>query len=146
MNLQNKGRYFKNMYLCWRFEIRMYKRIDIRSNSFEASKRALAAFLLALFVYHVASTGFFWHTHIINGRYIIHSHLYPGTASSPGHEHSTAQFQLIDVLSLLLAMGISVAMLSHFLRERTIVRIVASSYFPNRLYLLPYSLRAPPAC
>ena len=70
-------------YLCGRFfgmrQIRTY----------------CAVLLLALFSCYYAGISLFFHTHIVNGSTVVHSHL--GGASS--HNHSDSQYAVIDILS-----------------------------------------------
>lgn len=61
----------------------------------------IKTFLLLLFIFYSASINFFYHTHVINGVTIVHSHLYSGDENgNPTHEHSGSQLQLIHQLSV----------------------------------------------
>ena len=53
-------------------------------------------FLPVLFISYIGCISLFTHSHVVNGVTIVHSHPYkPGTE----HEHTTAEFQLIHMLS-----------------------------------------------
>ena len=53
-------------------------------------------FLPVLFLSYIGCISLFTHTHVVNGVTIVHSHPYQ---SGGGHEHTTAEFQLIHLLS-----------------------------------------------
>lgn len=53
-------------------------------------------FLPVLFISYIGCISLFTHSHVVNGVTIVHSHPYkPGTE----HGHTTAEFQLIHMLS-----------------------------------------------
>ncbi len=72
-------------------------------------KRLTALLLLLLFLAYTGSTGLFFHTHIINGKTVVHSHFYLvkdttnstpySTGGAAQHRHSKAELTLIDLLS-----------------------------------------------
>lgn len=72
-------------------------------------KRISALLLLILFLAYSSSSGLFFHTHIINGVVVVHSHFYllkgstqdapTKTGGAAQHRHSTAELALIDLLS-----------------------------------------------
>ncbi|HIX26584.1 MAG TPA: hypothetical protein H9859_02950 [Candidatus Barnesiella excrementigallinarum] len=53
-------------------------------------------FLPILFITYMGCISLFTHTHVVNGVTIVHSHPYKSGAE---HEHTTAEFQLIHILS-----------------------------------------------
>ena len=54
-----------------------------------------AVILLALFSCYYAGISLFFHTHIVNGSTVVHSHL----GGSADHNHSDSQYAVIDLLS-----------------------------------------------
>lgn len=56
--------------------------------------------MLLIFMQYSACISFFMHSHIVNGVTIIHSHPYQADDNgNPTHGHTTAELQLINVLS-----------------------------------------------
>ena len=106
--------------------------------------------LLVLFVSYYANITFFSHAHIINGVTIVHSHFHTGFDNSqhPQHQHSTADIQLIAVISQLniesLPFQISVEdpLPQHV--DKELVPLVANPYLVD--FEGEYQLRAPPYC
>jgi hypothetical protein len=115
------------------------------TNVADIKKLILAVFLLALFTSYTAGITLFTHIHVVDGRAITHSHPYKGTPNNPGHGHSTAQFQLIAHLSLLIMTGVSFLVISHIILGQRIARSFSVQSLPRRLQPLCYNLRAPPS-
>ncbi|MBO5804458.1 MAG: hypothetical protein J6S16_05010 [Bacteroidales bacterium] len=100
-----------------------------------------ASFLMVLFLSLWCSSNLFFHTHIVNNQLITHSHF----SSEAGHSHSGAEFTVISMLSLSLALMAGVILLLSFG-----VKWEKSKNFQNfntaDLYTGSIrSLRAPPA-
>ena len=55
----------------------------------------LAGFLLLLFGCYYSGISLFSHTHVVNGSFVVHSHLGGGA----DHDHSDSQYAVIDILS-----------------------------------------------
>jgi hypothetical protein len=77
-------------------------KVDIQSGNalgFDSGMRHLrtycAVILLALFSCYYAGISLFFHTHIVNGSTVVHSHL----GGSADHNHSDSQYAVIDILS-----------------------------------------------
>ena len=77
-------------------------KVDIQSGNalgFDSGMRHLRAYcaviLLALFSCYYAGISLFFHTHIVNGSTVVHSHL----GGSADHNHSDLQYAVIDILS-----------------------------------------------
>ena len=108
-------------------------------------KRLLAGGLLILFVGYVASTTLFYHTHIVNGIPVTHSHPYSQAPGTGNHTHSSAGFVTIAHLSLILMLAASFACMAQVfatvIHKRVPIRKLAC---PGREFTIP-SLRAPPA-
>lgn len=69
-------------------------------------------FLPILFIVYIGSISFFTHAHIVNGVTIVHSHPFD---SDTNHEHTTAEFQLIQHLNAVVVLpsvfaGIGIAL------------------------------------
>ncbi|MDD3495746.1 MAG: hypothetical protein PHU11_07675, partial [Dysgonamonadaceae bacterium] len=60
-------------------------------------KEISAYLLLALFASYYVSTSFFLHTHVVDGKTVVHSHFYfPSTENkAPSHQHSIHAFGAI---------------------------------------------------
>ena len=108
--------------------------------------------LPALFIVYYSSISLFMHVHVENGTTIVHSHPYkPGTE----HEHTTAEFQLIHMLSsiqlfhLLTTVHVQDGAIHSLLLQIYVTpnyKIIDNPVYPD--YLVPVlgklSLRAPP--
>lgn len=54
-------------------------------------------FLILLFAFNYASSNFFFHTHIVDGVKISHSHPYKAAPDgTEGHEHSSSELQFFS--------------------------------------------------
>lgn len=113
------------------------------------NKRALAIklFFLIVFCLYSCSVSFFTHTHIINGVTIVHSHFYTtDDDGKPTHEHTGAEIQLINSLSIYFVAGLIVAfilILAFDLKPRLLVS--KSPFFVLQSIHREYSrLRPPP--
>ncbi|MDR2388342.1 MAG: hypothetical protein LBD89_00960 [Tannerellaceae bacterium] len=63
--------------------------------------------LIAVFAFYYANIRFFYHSHIIDGTTIVHSHIY-NTANTQGATHSQSELILISALSVFLSLQASV--------------------------------------
>ncbi len=61
--------------------------------------KGYAVLLLTIFITYLCSNSLFIHYHSINGRVVVHSHIYGGTPDKPEHNHTQSQFDLIATLS-----------------------------------------------
>ena len=84
-------------------------KVDIQSGNalgFDSGMRHLrtycAVILLALFSCYYAGISLFFHTHIVNGSTVVHSHL----GGSADHNHSDSQYAVIDILSTFQSEGV----------------------------------------
>ncbi|MCE1168479.1 MAG: hypothetical protein LWX70_10305 [Sphingobacteriia bacterium] len=62
------------------------------------SKQIAGHFLILIFVLYYANICFFYHTHIINGTTIVHSHFHTKNHTESG-THSDSELTLISALS-----------------------------------------------
>ncbi|KAB2829487.1 MAG: hypothetical protein F9K10_00115 [Paludibacter sp.] len=66
-------------------------------NSFRHLRNTwLQLHFLLLFVVYYAGSNFFAHTHSIDGKPVAHSHPFAG---SNGHQHTTAEFSVLSLLT-----------------------------------------------
>jgi hypothetical protein len=116
----------------------MYKKITINISKY---------FFLVLFLGFLATITFFSHTHIIDGRAIVHSHPYKSSSSgTPLHHHYADGFLLFHFLAGFAAIILSGLILTpfffpHFIRLRLFFRF----QFSYQDHLNPNSFRGPPA-
>ena len=99
--------------------------------------------LIALFVSYYASSAFFIHTHVIDGKTVTHSHPY---LPSGHHTHSNAAFYLIQYLNQIVLVG---GLLTVFMAALSFIRIILNSTAPhylNRRFIRFSFLRGPPFC
>lgn len=61
-------------------------------------KQLISRILILIFVSYYANICFFYHSHIINGVTIVHSHIH-GKAHAQAGTHSSSELTLISVLS-----------------------------------------------
>lgn len=71
------------------------------------SIKGYALLLLTIFITYLCSNSLFIHNHSINGRVVVHSHIYQGTPDKPEHNHTQSQFDLIATLSEFFALKVS---------------------------------------
>jgi hypothetical protein len=62
------------------------------------SKQIISRILIVIFAFYYANICFFYHSHIINGVTIVHSHIHPKSHAQIG-THSASELTLISVLS-----------------------------------------------
>jgi hypothetical protein len=74
-----------------------------------AKAKIIAAVLLLLFIGHMADSSLFTHIHLVDGRIVTHAHPYSGTADSPHHQHSTAQFVMIALMGTAIVTAVTLA-------------------------------------
>lgn len=108
-----------------------------------------AASLLMLFVTYYVNATMFWHSHIINGVTIVHSHIHGAshTSSSSDGGHPASEITLIavcDVLQMTDDLGES-PVVALILVLLCVFLSAEPSAFAGVSLLRP-SLRAPPVC
>lgn len=129
--------------------ITFVKRIQERMK-FQRNKDILSALkiiFLMIFVCYAGSVSFFFHSHIINGVTIVHSHPYKADEKgNPTHTHTVSEIQLIRNLSSWYSIGkITVtftfkALQPYYITETVYRAESIITGFANYFYLL----RAPP--
>jgi hypothetical protein len=103
-----------------------------------------ACFLLVLYCGYRVSVTCFFHSHIVDGQIIAHSHPYKGTPDNPGHSHTNAQFLLIEFLSHIVILGAISVVLAHVFSGKIILRRLSYAFICERVQIRSYALRAPP--
>ncbi len=106
--------------------------------------------MVLLFVSYYSSTNLFFHTHMVDGKYVVHSHFYQTKSdSSPvkKHRHPISTYATIAQLNKVI-----VEPLCFFAPDLTEYALVTNTFLiseteiqsKTQLSLLP--ARAPPAC
>lgn len=108
-------------------------------------RRLLKISLLGLFLFYYSGNVMFYHSHIVDGVNVVHSHPFPLGKSGKSHSHTTCEILAIKILSqnlLLLTIGaLFLALLEAPLAAYISVR--QTQTYTNKT-LLVKSLRAPP--
>jgi hypothetical protein len=107
-------------------------------------KQLISHLLMVIFALYYANICFFYHSHIINGVTIVHSHFH-GNAHTQTDTHSSNELTLISTLSVFhsLQANLSFAGLGIFLLLQTIIRTSYKGDIIPTTYAC-ISLRAPP--
>lgn len=110
-------------------------------------KRIYVSFLLLLFIGYYGSIALFYHSHIINGDTIVHSHPYRTDSHGlPLHSHTDKGFITIQLLSCF-----TVSFIPLYFNFNSIAPIVyeivlkTKKGLANHTFYYLYSLRAPPS-
>ncbi|MCW1734330.1 hypothetical protein [Anaerorudis cellulosivorans] len=112
-------------------------------------KEISAYFLLALFASYYVSTSFFPHTHIVDGKTVVHSHFYFPSAENktPTHQHSIHAFGVISFLSHFFSTGlfaiIALQVFNRYLHHHKYRK--NSGFYFQQLLIRSNGLRAPPS-
>jgi len=114
------------------------------------AKIVVKYFLTLLFVTYYFSASLFFHSHVINGKEIVHSHFYWGTNNANGEpiEHSHTQDELFTLqiisqfVTTVVAVGLFLRMTQFLLNEFLIP--LRESFF-EITPVFSYSLRGPPS-
>ena len=108
-------------------------------------KRLLKISLLGLFLFYYSGSVMFYHSHLIDGFWIVHSHPFPLSKTAEGHTHTQAELVTISILShavFLLAAGM--ASLAGVKILLAVCCTVWQKFTFQNKTLLVKSLRAPP--
>jgi hypothetical protein len=107
-------------------------------------RRLISCILIMIFVLYYANICFFYHSHIINGVTIVHSHIHSKAHTQTG-THSSSELTLISLLSSFQTFqaGLCFAGLGIFLFLQTVIRpFVKDGIIRNPVACI--SPRAPP--
>jgi hypothetical protein len=107
-------------------------------------KGLFAGFVLMLFCSYMVNITCFYHSHVVNGQFVMHSHPYKGTPDNPGHNHTTAQLISITLLAHFAALSVALAGLIYLFSGRRIILNLFRTFFYKQAQIRSYSLRAPP--
>lgn len=111
-------------------------------------KNYLAIALLGIVALLTLNNALFVHWHTLpNGNIVVHSHPFSEplqSDGSQGHQHSKIEFNFLDSLLLLFAVGL----IAFALKALLFAEIHFTNYSPTFLSLSPLSLtnKAPPVC
>ena len=111
----------------------------------QKSKQIIARVFIVIFVLHYANICFFYHSHIINGATIVHSHLHDKAHTQTG-THTGSELTLISTLSNFQSLQATLCFIGFgfFFILQAVTR-----FFPERKIISQHftciSLRAPPA-
>lgn len=108
-------------------------------------KHLLKISLLGLFLFYYSGSEMFYHSHLIDGVWTVHSHPFSQNKTTEGHNHTQAELVTISILShatFLLAAGIASLIVVKFLLEVCYAEWQNISF--QNIALLVKSLRAPP--
>lgn len=111
-------------------------------------KKYLAVVLLGIIGLLTLNNALFVHWHTLPcGKIVMHSHPFndhPESNGSQGHQHSKVEFNFLDNILLLFAVGLTVYLLKNLL----FAKIHFAYYTPTLLSLSPLRLtnKAPPIC
>lgn len=113
------------------------------------AKNILKYFLTVLFITYYVSNTSFYHSHIVNGVTIVHSHFYRyhnnANASSVNHSHSPDEFVIIKIITQFIT-----TVFAGFVVFRLFLMALAQYQLPFKQIILSafqqsgFSLRAPP--
>jgi ABC-type multidrug transport system fused ATPase/permease subunit len=107
-------------------------------------KRLIAYILVTIFALYYANICFFYHSHIINGITIVHSHIHSNAHAQTG-THSSSELALISILSTFhsLQAGLCFAGVGVFLFLQAIIRSFIEDGTVQQI-AVRISARAPP--
>ncbi len=108
-------------------------------------RRLLKISLLGLFLFYYSGNVMFYHSHLIDGVWVIHSHPFPLSKTAEGHTHTQAELTTINILShatFLLAATLASLVVIKFLLD-VYCTVWQTFTFQNKALLIK-SLRAPP--
>jgi hypothetical protein len=104
-------------------------------------KNIVGYFLVILFVLYYGSVTLLGHSHTVNGVTIVHSHPF----KSNKHQHSTAEFKFISILSNFISLTIFSIFLIELIKNSSFYKyIIEKPLIISTTHLLSNGLRAPP--
>ena len=102
-------------------------------------------FLLLLFVEYLGGSTLFLHNHTIDGRQIVHSHIYSGSPEEPNHNHTQQQAKLIATLSQIVVL-VTATLGFTPIQRHVIAKIAVENILPQSYSAKRHNpLRAPPS-
>ena len=125
--------------LCYIFAPQMDKKIK------QYLEQIGSIFLLLLFMEYAGSSTLFLHNHTIDGRQVVHSHIYSGSPEEPNHSHTQQQAKLIAALSHIVIVAATTITFISVRRNLICCYLVCDKTFQNISIKGLNLLRAPPA-
>lgn len=118
----------------------------MRTFPLQKTKGVLTTLVILLFVGYYVNCTMFWHSHIINGVLITHSHFYgvEHTASEDGG-HSMLQIHAIEMLTNITAVGTTILAVAGAVMILEAVIREPQFTSPIHITISHKALRAPPA-
>jgi hypothetical protein len=108
-------------------------------------RQIISRILIVIFAFYYANICFFYHSHIINGVTIVHSHVHNKAHAQTG-THSVTELTLISVLSAFQSLQTTLCFIGlglFFLLQAIIRPFAEDRIIPKTVTCI--SLRAPPA-
>jgi len=113
------------------------------------AKIVVKYFLTLLFVAYYFSATLFYHSHVINGKEIVHSHFYWTTNNADGkpvkHSHTQDELFTLQIISQFVTTVVAVGLflgITQFLLNEFLIPLRESVY--EIIPVFAYSLRGPP--
>lgn len=120
----------------------MSKSLYIQAKTSKDSKRVwIATLLLTIFLGYFTSTHFFYHTHIVDGVAITHSH--PFADLGKNYSHSSSDFKNIAMLSFYVFLVSTCIFLPQLFALKKYLQL-SYTYNQQSRKTFAFSLRAPP--
>ena len=112
-------------------------------------KSVTTVIFIGILLFNYVNSTMFWHTHIVDGRIVEHSHIY-GESHTTGNSdggHTPGQLKLLDLVSHILCTDTVIPdiqieridILEYVIFENPVAEVPASVVFHS-------SLRGPPVC
>jgi hypothetical protein len=109
------------------------------------NEQIIAQLLVVIFAFYYANICFFYHSHVINGATIVHSHIYNKSHTQIG-AHGESEITLISALSVFQSLHVAVCLTGmglFLLFQALVLPFWGRRIIPNPVACV--SLRAPPA-
>jgi len=114
------------------------------------AKIVIKLFLTLLFVVYYFSATLFFHSHVINGKEIVHSHFYWTTSNTDGerveHAHTQDELFTLQIISQFVTTVVTVGLflqITQFLLNEFLIPLRESIH--KIIPVFAYSLRGPPS-
>ena len=101
---------------------------------------------MVLFVAYYFSVTLFYHSHVINGKEIIHSHFYLSAGEPVNHAHTLNELFTLQIISQFVTIVVVVGLFLNVIRILLNEYLIPLSESIHKIGSLPgCSLRAPPS-
>ena len=112
-------------------------------------KNLATMLFIGVILFNYVNSTMFWHNHLVDGRIVVHSHIY-GKAHDTGHSdggHTPGQLKLLDVLTHILCTDTVIP--DFQIQRMEVLECVLEEFIPAAVpTAVPgvFSLRGPPVC